>query len=152
MISVTKKNTAILNFVHWMFSTHCIWDYKFRNTVRYGMLQPNQRESRWQAELCLDPENGGDMILRNIGWLSTEYTVLYIPQDSTLHNQRCENLKSYKATFFCFSFISVYTANRLYFCVYTVDSPLIWRLCFNCRVYLTSNDVQILTNVLHLSI
>jgi hypothetical protein len=24
-----------------------------------------------------DPENGGDMFLRNIGWLSTDYTASY---------------------------------------------------------------------------
>jgi hypothetical protein len=39
----------------------------------------NQRESRWQAELGLlsDPEDGGDMFLRNAGCLSTDYTALY---------------------------------------------------------------------------
>jgi hypothetical protein len=41
----------------------------------------NQRESRWQAErllgLVFDPEYGGYMFLRNVGWLSTDYTALY---------------------------------------------------------------------------
>jgi hypothetical protein len=48
----------------------------------------NQRESRWQAELLslppaflliifFHPEDGGDMLLRNVGWLSTDYTALY---------------------------------------------------------------------------
>jgi hypothetical protein len=47
----------------------------------------NQSESRWQAELCFhagfllglffDPEDRGDMFLRNVGWLSTDYTALY---------------------------------------------------------------------------
>jgi hypothetical protein len=40
------------------------------------------------------PEDGGDMFLRHVGWLSTDYTALYIPEDITLHNHRCENLKS----------------------------------------------------------
>jgi hypothetical protein len=36
-------------------------------------LARNQRESKWQAELCFllglffDPEDGGDMFLRNVG-------------------------------------------------------------------------------------
>jgi hypothetical protein len=32
----------------------------------------------------LDPEDGGDMFLRNVGWYSTDCTVLY-PEDGTLH-------------------------------------------------------------------
>jgi hypothetical protein len=51
----------------------------------------NQHESRWQAHVCLahvltlvscsayvlDPEDGGDMFLRNVGWYSTDYMTLY---------------------------------------------------------------------------
>jgi hypothetical protein len=33
------------------------------------------------------------MFLRNVGWLSTDYTA-YIPEDKILHNHRRENLKS----------------------------------------------------------
>jgi hypothetical protein len=54
-----------------------------------------QRESRWQAE---PEENGGDMFIRNVGSLSTDYTRRYIPEDVTLHNHRCANLKSYMYT------------------------------------------------------
>jgi hypothetical protein len=42
----------------------------------------------------LDPEDRGDMFLRIVRWLLTDYT-RYIPEDSILHNHRCENLKSY---------------------------------------------------------
>jgi hypothetical protein len=44
--------------------------------------------------LFFDPEDGGDMFLRNVGWLLTDYMALY-PR-STLYNHRCENLKSHK--------------------------------------------------------
>jgi hypothetical protein len=27
--------------------------------------------------LFFDPDDGGDMLLRNVGWLSTDYTALY---------------------------------------------------------------------------
>jgi hypothetical protein len=41
----------------------------------------NQGESRWQAVSCLDlffhSEDGGDMFLRNVGSLSTDYTAVY---------------------------------------------------------------------------
>jgi hypothetical protein len=42
-----------------------------------------------------DPEDEGDMFLRNVGWHWTDYTT-YIPENGILHNHRCENLKSYK--------------------------------------------------------
>jgi hypothetical protein len=44
--------------------------------------------------IFFDPEDGGDIFLRNIGWLSMA-TLRYIPEDSILHNHCCENLKSY---------------------------------------------------------
>jgi hypothetical protein len=34
------------------------------------------------------------MFLRNVGWISMD-SRRYIPEDSTLHNLRCQNLKSY---------------------------------------------------------
>jgi hypothetical protein len=37
--------------------------------------------------LFFDPDNGGDIFLRNVGLLSTDLC-------STLHNHRCEKLKS----------------------------------------------------------
>jgi hypothetical protein len=40
--------------------------------------------------LIFDPEDGGDMSLRNIG--STDYMALY-PADRALHGHRCEILK-----------------------------------------------------------
>jgi hypothetical protein len=40
----------------------------------------------------VDPEDGGDMFLRNVRWHSTRR---YITEDGTLHNHRCENLTSY---------------------------------------------------------
>jgi hypothetical protein len=45
----------------------------------------NQHEGKWQAEphtnfllgLFLDPDYGRDMFLRNVDWLSSDYTALY---------------------------------------------------------------------------
>jgi hypothetical protein len=43
------------------------------------LLNWNQRKSKCQEELDLffDPEDGGDMILRNVSWFSTGYAALY---------------------------------------------------------------------------
>jgi hypothetical protein len=49
----------------------------------------DQHESRWQAEL----------FLQNICWLSVDYRALY-PEESTLHNHCCENLKSSLTAFY----------------------------------------------------
>jgi hypothetical protein len=43
--------------------------------------------------LFLDLEDGGDLSLSNLGWLSAEYTALY-PRKRNLHNHRRENFKS----------------------------------------------------------
>jgi hypothetical protein len=43
--------------------------------------------------LLFDPKDGGDMFLRNVRRHSPNYTALY-PKDRTLHNHRCEHLKS----------------------------------------------------------
>jgi hypothetical protein len=40
--------------------------------------------------LPFNPEQGSDMFLCNVGWLSADYTALF------LHNHRCNNLKSKK--------------------------------------------------------
>jgi hypothetical protein len=42
-----------------------------------------------------DPEDGGDMFLSETSVASQQTTRLHIPEDDTLHNHRCENLKSY---------------------------------------------------------
>jgi hypothetical protein len=42
------------------------------------------------------PEDGGDMLLRNVDSLSTDYIELY-PEERALHNHRCENLESHIA-------------------------------------------------------
>jgi hypothetical protein len=50
------------------------------------------------------PEDGGDVFLRNVSWHSMDYTMLY---PLTLHNHRCENLKSYTGSY-CWVISRVY--------------------------------------------
>jgi hypothetical protein len=42
-----------------------------------------------------DPEVEGDMLFRNVDWLSTDYTTLYL-RTQTFRGHRCEKLKSYR--------------------------------------------------------
>jgi hypothetical protein len=53
--------------------------------------------ARWFAELFFDPEDGDDTFLLNVKKQGTTLrtTLRHIPEDETLHNHRCENLKSY---------------------------------------------------------
>jgi hypothetical protein len=44
--------------------------------------------------LFFDPEDGGDMFLRNVCYFQ-RITRRYIPEGIILHNHLCENLKSY---------------------------------------------------------
>jgi hypothetical protein len=53
--------------------------------------------ARWFAELFFDPEDGGDMFLRKSG-TTQRTTRRHIPEEDTLQNHRCENLKSYMVT------------------------------------------------------
>jgi hypothetical protein len=48
-----------------------------------------------------DPEGGGDIFLRNVGWLSTDYKV-HIPENNTLHNNLRENFEAYAEKIFSF--------------------------------------------------
>jgi hypothetical protein len=41
--------------------------------------------------LFSDPEDEGDMLFRNVGWLLADY----MAYRRAAHNHRCENLKSY---------------------------------------------------------
>jgi hypothetical protein len=46
------------------------------------------------ADIFFDPEDGGDIFLRNVG-ATQQTTRRHITEDDTLHNHPCENLKSY---------------------------------------------------------
>jgi hypothetical protein len=73
-----------------------------------------QSESRWQASLCLPPAftlvscSAYSPTLKMEAICSSEMSVnfqrttrRYIPEDSTLHNHCCENLKSYRGILYC---------------------------------------------------
>jgi hypothetical protein len=60
--------------------------------------QETQGVGRKQSSgVLFNPEYGGHMLLRNVGWLRSIWR--YIPEDRTLHNHRCENLKFCKLVF-----------------------------------------------------
>jgi hypothetical protein len=50
-------------------------------------------------DLFVNAEDTGVLFLRNVDWLSTDYTALYPRRYITLHNHRCENLKSFIHSF-----------------------------------------------------
>jgi hypothetical protein len=51
------------------------------------------------ADLSLDPEGGGTIVMRNIGKLLPDSTALY-PEASTLHSHSGQNLKTDKGFLF----------------------------------------------------
>jgi hypothetical protein len=68
--------------------------------------------------LFFDPEDAGEIFLRNVGWLSTDY-MAFISEDRTLYNHRCENLRSY--TGLCILIISV--LKYTFICLFVSFSP-----------------------------
>jgi hypothetical protein len=44
--------------------------------------------------LPTDSEKGVDIFVRNVGWLSPDYTALYIPGEITVYSHRCKKFKS----------------------------------------------------------
>jgi hypothetical protein len=62
-----------------IFSTQCSY---FRDITPCSPLksQPTRLATYFHAGIFLglfDPDDGGDMFLRNVAWLSTDYTALY---------------------------------------------------------------------------
>jgi hypothetical protein len=55
----------------------------------YILTELNPLRSSFLLGAYFDAEDKGDIFLRNVGWLSTGCMV-----DRTLHNHRCQNLKS----------------------------------------------------------
>jgi hypothetical protein len=86
--------------------------------------------SRWLlAWLILRHWSWGDMLLRNVNWLSTDYTALY-PEDRTLHNHCSENLKSY------LTFLPFAGSRHILVCpVYNVDARHCRHLLYFFRLY-----------------
>jgi hypothetical protein len=53
--------------------------------VRSISRERNQHEA--SSKLDVDPDDGDDTLLRNVGFLSADYKALYL--SITLHNHRC---------------------------------------------------------------
>jgi hypothetical protein len=89
---VTRNTSAV--------SKNCI----IRDITPYSMLtdvSAEQARNRSRTSACyllhacifFDPEDGGDIFVRN--FLDFKRTTWRIPEDRTLHNHCCENLKSH---------------------------------------------------------
>jgi hypothetical protein len=110
-----KDNEVFGHVIGWrdvtMWSTFEV-SYCFRETYHF-LIQGQINWARYQLEntrQCFhavtllglfDFEYGGDIFLRNVSWLSADYTVF--PEDSTFHNYQCENLKSCMLLEECFA-------------------------------------------------
>jgi hypothetical protein len=70
-----------------------------RSTASY-LLQ-----ARFLLGLFFEPEDGGDIFLWEVGWFF-QRTTWHIPEDKTLHNHRCENLKFFTES----TFVSLHDA------------------------------------------
>jgi hypothetical protein len=77
--------------------------YRLRLRNRRISRERNRRESTWQAELC-------SLFLWNV--VGFQWTWHYNPEDSTLYNHHCENLKSY---IFYIPSVTLLKLNRLWF-------------------------------------
>jgi hypothetical protein len=75
---------------------HCLHRQGRISRARY-QSERTQLATCFHAAISLglfDPEDGGDMFLWNV-FDFQQASRRYIPEDSSLHNHRCENLNSY---------------------------------------------------------
>jgi hypothetical protein len=74
---------------------------RFAGTYCLHLQGRRTSQARNQLEACskqisylfFNPEDGGYMVLRNVGSFLTDYTA-FVPEDGTLHYHLCENLTS----------------------------------------------------------
>jgi hypothetical protein len=61
------------------FNRHFGGTYRLQLQGRRNKFSKNQKAKKWPAcwTYFFDPEDGGDMFLRNVGWNSTDYTASY---------------------------------------------------------------------------
>jgi hypothetical protein len=89
----------------------------------------NQREYMWQAQLwsglLFDREDRNDMFLWKVGWISTDYTVLW-PRRQNTSNKNNVYMASTK-----WRYVTQYSYVYLYICIYfliwlCLHKPLCW--------------------------
>jgi hypothetical protein len=100
------RDIPVYSVLKWQNGAHVVLSFSYiRNKCVLSKLIESQLRTEstlfatwFHAGILLglffDTENGDDMFLRNISWLSVGCTTLY-PRKYTLHNHRCGNLESY---------------------------------------------------------
>jgi hypothetical protein len=81
---------------------YCLKSSMIRDMTPYSLLKANQSfagtacyllHAAFLLDLFFHPKDWGDLLLRSVSSLSTDYVAL-CQEYGTLHNHRCENLKS----------------------------------------------------------
>jgi hypothetical protein len=109
LILIRNVAVCLLNLVIMMKLG--LWDFCYTRIIMYSLinfeefylLACNAVQSVYHPSFLLglffDSENGGDMFLRNVGWLSTDYATI-IREDRTRRNHLGENLKPFTLILF----------------------------------------------------
>jgi hypothetical protein len=89
----TGNSIRVLCFSHALTVSCCMTKSYFMVSIHFTAQATLATcfQSDYLLSLFFDHENGGDMFLRNIGWLSTDYTALYPRR----YDHCRKNLKSY---------------------------------------------------------
>jgi hypothetical protein len=67
------------------------WSFGETDGIHLHCQQVSQIRNKQHVCLLFDPESGGDMFTRNVGWLLSGNTI-FIPEGGNIRSYRCGNL------------------------------------------------------------